>query len=52
MPLSNGELSLIQLARIERTEIRSIKSHQDETDAQELATQDKARKAVQAQESV
>ena len=46
MPLSNGELSLIQLARIERTEIRSIKSHQDETDAQELATQDKARKKL------
>ena len=35
MPLTSQELSVIQLKRIERTEIKSLKSHQRETDKQE-----------------
>ena len=35
MPLSQQELSIIQLKRIERTEIKSLKSQQQETDEQE-----------------
>ena len=35
MPLSQQELSLIQLKRIERTEIKSLKSLQHDTDEKE-----------------
>ena len=35
MPLTSQELSQIQLARIERTEIKSLKAHQDEIDVAE-----------------